>query len=845
MAMVLQKTRLRLTQAINFGHPGGGGAVSITGANGILMTPSPLTGAGNARLTTLTTDWNAGNKNIKSKNSLVFENAAAWGADPANSAAVNTAAIQNALNTGNDVYIPPGTFSVSSLTISTSLQVLFGAGIGVSILQASGAGAVLTLSVNYGPTIRDLTIDGNATANYGIDINGALAGIESRFIRVQVYNCRGAPGHGISTANAVASYSMVFDCCKINFNNIGLYIVGQTADTRISNCLVYGNNTNQMVLGDGAGIFGVFISNTDIEDTGFLTDVIGILVNRVSPLKLSGVYFESNSTAGSRDIKVIGANQSVINIDNMFSNGNAKGDYSIEIVAGNTSTVTVHESNISNHVVASVLNSGAPGAIVHWYDKNGNVGLNTPSPTVTLDVNGVISPRAAVKSRFGGMMVEGSTTILNYGINEGSTNRFGGAYTQADQGGFIRFDTRAGQPLFSMLARNAGVADPSGFLLWSVLSSGEFGLGTATPTRTLDMTGVQRIRGIAAPAVSEANSGTIYFDSASNTLKASLNGGAYVNVIGSGGLTGSGALNQLTYWDGVTDVAADANLVRGGGYALTFNGNINFANPTDNIAINGVAVLSFNQFAGSVALGTSVLTPGGGDTSVGVAAAINSTGGGTTAVGTQALNAVTAGTFNTSVGANSLLLTTGSGNTAIGKSAGAANTTGTNNIFIGNTADSNAGNYTNAVAIGFGAVVGASNCFALGNSTAFIGVRTGTPKTVVDVAGDLALRQLTLTLVNGLNSDINRVTRASWVRLEGPSAPFSIGGFTGGTDGQILNVYNTVAFQMTIVNEDGASTAINRIKTLTGGNVVLRAGTSACSFQFDIVDDRWILLSSN
>jgi len=113
------------------------------------------------------------------------------------------------------------------------------------------------------------------------------------------------------------------------------------------------------------------------------------------------------------------------------------------------------------------------------------------------------------------------------------------------------------------------------------------------------------------------------------------------------------------------------------------------------------------------------------------------------------------------------------------------------------------------------------------------------------VTGALATKKANKAVVNGLNSDIATPASSS-VRLTGPTGAFSIGGFTGGTDGQILKVYNTVAQTMTIVNEDGSSAAGNRIKTLTGGNVVLRAtATSFCELQYDATDSRWILNSSN
>lgn len=100
------------------------------------------------------------------------------------------------------------------------------------------------------------------------------------------------------------------------------------------------------------------------------------------------------------------------------------------------------------------------------------------------------------------------------------------------------------------------------------------------------------------------------------------------------------------------------------------------------------------------------------------------------------------------------------------------------------------------------------------------------------------------TLANGLNSNIATPT-TSFVRLTGPTGAFSVGGFTGGVDGYNLTIYNATAQAMTIVNEDASSTAGNRIKTLTGGNVVLRAGTSAARLIYDATDFRWVLLATN
>jgi len=58
------------------------------------------------------------------------------------------------------------------------------------------------------------------------------------------------------------------------------------------------------------------------------------------------------------------------------------------------------------------------------------------------------------------------------------------------------------------------------------------GIGSDAPGTLLDMEGALTIRGIAAPSVSTAGQGIIYFDSTANTFKMSENGGAYKDIYG-------------------------------------------------------------------------------------------------------------------------------------------------------------------------------------------------------------------------------------------------------------------------------------------------------------------------
>jgi len=73
------------------------------------------------------------------------------------------------------------------------------------------------------------------------------------------------------------------------------------------------------------------------------------------------------------------------------------------------------------------------------------------------------------------------------------------------------------------------------------------------------LTGEIAATGIVPPAVAPAGQGRIYFDSASNKLKASENGSAYVNLIGgASGVNGSGTTNKVPLWSGTTTLGNSA-----------------------------------------------------------------------------------------------------------------------------------------------------------------------------------------------------------------------------------------------------------------------------------------------
>src|SRR5260370_7514807 len=55
-----------------------------------------------------------------------------------------------------------------------------------------------------------------------------------------------------------------------------------------------------------------------------------------------------------------------------------------------------------------------------------------------------------------GVVTEISGTLIDIGMNDDATGRFGGTFTSASEGGIVRMDTRAGFHLFQIQGRAAG-----------------------------------------------------------------------------------------------------------------------------------------------------------------------------------------------------------------------------------------------------------------------------------------------------------------------------------------------------------------------------------------------------
>ena len=103
-----------------------------------------------------------------------------------------------------------------------------------------------------------------------------------------------------------------------------------------------------------------------------------------------------------------------------------------------------------------------------------------------------------------------------------------------------------------------------------------------------------------------------------------------------------------------------------------------------------------------------------------------------------------------------------------------------------------------------------------------------------------------LVLANGANNNVALTGMVN--RITGPSGGFSITGMlapSSPVSSDFCVLQNISGQQMTLSNVSGSSSAANQIYTMTGADVVLRAGSSSAFLVYSPADHYWILISYN
>jgi trimeric autotransporter adhesin len=336
--------------------------------------------------------------------------------------------------------------------------------------------------------------------------------------------------------------------------------------------------------------------------------------------------------------------------------------------------------------------------------------------------------------------------------------------------------------------------------------SGRIGIGTTTPTQSLDVNGKIAING--NQTIYNANALTAYIGSL---------------FVGNGGNSLSGTGIEGTGNTGIGINSLLNNTTGNRNTALGHNSLKNNISGFSNIAIGYQTLYNSTSSHSNLAIGDSALksnTSGIYNVGVGYASlGFNNSGSFNNAFGNGALGTNSSGKFNTAIGSSALLNnTSGYYNTALGYLAGRYSV-GSSTLFLGAHADtvSAGSSFYNASAIGYNAKVGGSNMMVLGGTgidSVKVGIGTSTPKanlhvfqdyngvTSIDIynpnVGNTAYGALSIS--NGISRNDSVLLR---VLGTGYSTP--IGGEAFMADGGVLSTETNLSNGLSIVARNSSA----------------------------------------
>lgn len=141
---------------------------------------------------------------------------------------------------------------------------------------------------------------------------------------------------------------------------------------------------------------------------------------------------------------------------------------------------------------------------------------------------------------------------------------------------------------------------------------------------------------------------------------------------------------------------------------------------------------------------------------------------------------------------------------------------------------------------------GASKNYAAIFRQGSVGIGTSAPNTMLDVAEDVAFRELNYTTaLSATNNDLSFSTgnKSAFVRIATQSADFTITGLAGGYDGKIMTIYNASGRVMTVKHESTSSSASNRINNCTASSLIF-SDKGTMTLIYSATDSRWIVVAT-
>jgi len=241
-------------------------------------------------------------------------------------------------------------------------------------------------------------------------------------------------------------------------------------------------------------------------------------------------------------------------------------------------------------------------------------------------------------------------------------------------------------------------------------TNGRLGIGTSSPTATLDVNGTAKVTSLTSTNDSTINGLTIGLGGGSAIYNTALGVEALLNNTGNESVAiGFSSLANNT---GYHNTAIGSQVGGSGGSDNTIVGRRAGGPSTGGrTTAMGVQTLLFNTGAANTAIGAETMV-------------YNTTGHDNVAIGPSALGSNTTGSLNVALGTASLLSVTGDGNIAVGYDAGRNQADGTTaltnsntSIYLGLGSRGYDNNDTNSIVLGTTAIGAGANTTVIGNSS--------------------------------------------------------------------------------------------------------------------------------
>jgi hypothetical protein len=500
---------------------------------------------------------------------------------------------------------------------------------------------------------------------------------------------------------------------------------------------------------------------------------------------------------------------------------------------------TTGGSGTANYIPRWTPNSTTLGDSVLFQSGTGSaakIGVNTTAPAATLDVNGSVMARGALKLPSKAAATAGKSSTSQPLTFQASA--------------FNSSTEKAVGPKFQWQAEPQGnnTANPSGSLNLLYTTA-------ATPSET---------------GLSIGGNGQIKF-APGQTFPGTANG-TVTGVAAGTGLTGGGSTGKVTLSVDPTKVPLlnVANTFTGD---QTVTGNLQSTGTVSGSTVSAASGFnlgddpfafgsfesssSFFGFAGN----SAALASAGNNVGTGSKALVNvSTGSGNTANGSMALIRDSTGSFNSALGFGALYNTgSGTSNTGVGNNAFWANRTGSYNTAVGVNAgppDLSYSALSNSTAIGANATVTASNSLVLGSingvngatASTSVGIGTTAPAATLDVHGNANFTGLvtfaagqTFPGAGGGSGTLTGVTAGAGLTGGGTSGNVTLG--IDATKVPQLATANSFMGDQTVTGNLSASGTVNGI-TVNATNG-FNLGGDAFAFGSHSTSDSYLAFAGN